>query len=124
MDITPQVDAGRQLINSYGNGGFRISGRRYEGSVLVLADRVVPVAAKRVSDLTVEFIADFKAANPPQILFVGCGASIAPLPDVVRTALSDLSIAVELMDTGAACRTHNVLVAEGRRAAALLIATD
>ncbi len=125
MDITPQVDAGRQLINSYGNGGFRISGRRHDGSVLVLTDRVVPLAVTHVSELAVSQIAaELEAGTPPQILLIGCGPSIAPLADEVRSGMKDRGIAVEAMDTGAACRTYNVLLAEDRRVAAALIAID
>lgn len=122
MDITPQVDAGRQLINAYGDGGFRISGRRYEGSVLVLTDRVVPIALRRVSDLTPQFIDAFDGENTPQILLLGCGDSMVLIPEDVRAGLRDGGIVVEPMDTGAACRTYNVLLAEGRRVAALLVA--
>ena len=123
MDITPQVDAGGQLINSYGDGGFRISGRRYEGSVLVLFDRVVPINVLRINDLTPQFVDEFKGPAP-QILLVGCGDSMGLVPNDVTVALRDRGVVVEPMDTGAACRTYNVLLTEGRRAAALLIATE
>ena len=125
MDITPQLDAGRQLINSYGNGGFRISGRRYDGAVLVLTERVVPLALARISELSVSHIAAaFEAETSPQILLIGCGPSIAPIADEVRDGMKDRGIAVEVMDTGAACRTYNVLLGEDRRVGAILIAVD
>ncbi len=123
MDITPQVDAGGQLINSYGDGGFRISGRRYEGSVLVLVDRVVLIDVLRINDLTPQFVDEFEGPAP-QILLVGCGDSMAPVPNDVTTVLRDRGVVMEPMDTGAACRTYNVLLTEGRRAGALLIATE
>lgn len=124
MDITPQVDAGGQLINSYGDGGFRISGRRYEGSVLVLVDRVVPINVLRIDDLTPQFVDEFEDESAPQILLIGCGDSMALVPNDVVAALRDRGVVVEPMDTGAACRTYNVLLTEGRRAGALLIATE
>ena len=40
-DITPRIPEGRQLIQSYGNGGFRIAGVQHKGSVIVLPDRSV-----------------------------------------------------------------------------------
>ncbi len=124
VDITPQVDAAHQLIKSYGDGGFRIGGRRYEGSVLVLADRVVPIVLRRIADLTRQIIDEFEGDDAPQILLVGCGSSIGLVPDDVRAGLRKRGIVVEPMDTGAACRTYNVLLTEDRRAAALLIATE
>ena len=125
MDITPQVDAGRQLINAYGDGGFRVSGRRYDGSILVLAGRVVSIPIDQIADLTpVQFIGELEGEEAPRLLLVGCGDTMQSIPEDVRTALTDRGIVVEPMDTGAACRTYNVLLAEGRRAAALLIATE
>jgi uncharacterized protein len=56
------------------------------------------------------------------LLLIGCGASMRPVPHELRAALRSVGIAVEPMNTGAACRTFNVLLAEGRRVAAALIA--
>ena len=55
-------------------------------------------------------------------LLLGCGAVARPLPPPLRTLLKDAGVRVEPMATGAACRTYNVLVAEGRVLAAALIA--
>src|SRR3546814_2856350 len=38
MDITPLIPQGRRIIESYGNGGFRVTGQSYRGSILVLPD--------------------------------------------------------------------------------------
>ncbi|HSR72758.1 MAG TPA: Mth938-like domain-containing protein [Kiloniellales bacterium] len=123
MDITPAVPADRQIVEGYGGGGFRISGVRYEGSVLVLPDRTLdwPVAA--MADLTLESLAPLiEAASEIEILLLGCGQHTAPLPPEMHRALSAREVAVEPMDTGAACRTFDVLAAEGRQVAAALIA--
>ena len=56
------------------------------------------------------------------MLLIGCGARIAPLPKAVRDGLREAGIGADTMDTGAACRTFNILVSEGRRVAAALIA--
>ena len=62
------------------------------------------------------------AAEPRiEILLIGSGATFEMAPAVLRKALSARRIAVESMDTGAACRTYNVLMAEDRRVAAALI---
>ncbi|HET6224238.1 MAG TPA: Mth938-like domain-containing protein, partial [Dongiaceae bacterium] len=58
------------------------------------------------------------------LLLVGCGARMAPLPPALRQALRQIGVVMEPMDTGAACRTYNVLMAEGRRVCAALIAVD
>lgn len=63
-------------------------------------------------------------ADDIDILLVGCGPTFAAIPKGLRAALKDAGIILEWMDTGAACRTFNVLVAEERRVAAALIAVD
>jgi uncharacterized protein len=116
--ITPQ---GRQLIQAYRQGGFTISGTRHAGSVLVLRDRTLPWVAHELSTVTLESLAPITEAGV-EILILGCGDRFA-LPSVeLRGAIRAHGIVTEAMDTRAACRTFNVLVAEDRRVAAALIA--
>ena len=56
------------------------------------------------------------------ILVLGCGERFRPAPGDLRAALRDHGVVLEWMDTGAACRTFNVLLIEDRRVAAALIA--
>ncbi len=58
------------------------------------------------------------------ILIVGCGPRFVPVPVALRRALSEVGIVLEWMDTGAACRTFNVLLGEDRQVAAALVAVD
>ncbi len=122
MDITPVVGAGRQLINAYGNGQFRIANQVYRGSVLVFPDRTVPWAVASMADVTWPSLAEVRAAEAVEVLLLGCGTKAGILPEAVRAGLDEAGIVAECMDTGAACRTFNVLLAEERRAAAALIA--
>jgi uncharacterized protein len=123
VDITPRIPGGRQLINAYGAGGFRIAGTAYKGSVLVLPERALPWPVALMAGLTLESLAPLFEAGPrTEILLIGCGASIAFIPKALREALRTKGIAVDGMNTGAACRTYNVLLAEDRRVGAALIA--
>ncbi len=61
-------------------------------------------------------------SEPLEILIVGCGPAFAQEPAGLRTALREKGLSLEWMDTGAACRTYNVLVGEDRRVAAALVA--
>lgn len=63
-------------------------------------------------------------ADEIDFVLVGCGAEIAALPKSVREAFDARGLAVDIMQTGAACRTYNVVLAERRRMAAALIAVD
>lgn len=123
MDITPAVAEGSQLITGYGPGLFRIAGVACKGSVLVLPNRTLSWA---VSDFTAIDIAGLEpvlSQDPPvDILLLGCGAAMQMPPRDLRAALRARGVVLEPMETGAACRTFNVLLSEGRRAAAALIA--
>ena len=122
-DITPLVDKGSQVIHSYGAGGFKISGTRYDGSVLVTPKRVNAWCVRQMSELTAEsFDAVLDLEVPVDLIFVGCGGTILPLPKGLRQTLRQRGVVLELMDTGAACRTYNITMAEGRSIAAALIA--
>jgi len=123
MDLMPDIPQGRQVIEAYGDGGFRITGRRIEGSVIVAPSMQLdwPVAAM---DALAPDSFDLMDQLPDavEILLLGCGTSMAFLKPDIRAALKARGVAVEPMDTGAACRTYNVLMAEDRRVAAALIA--
>ena len=123
MEITPEIPQGRQVIESYGQGRFQISGRPYESSVLVFPDRTLSWPVTAMADLSIDALSDVVAARPAvEILIVGCGARLLLLSGALRSALREQGIGCDTMDTGAACRTYNVLLAESRRVAAALIA--
>lgn len=123
MDITPLIPSGRQIVKGYGDGGFTISGIRWEGSVLVLPDKTQSWAPTELSQVTEESLSPLLSlAEKPRLLLLGCGQRMALIPTALRVALRQAGITVELMDTGGACRTFNVLVSEDRSVAAALIA--
>lgn len=123
MDITPVVAADRQLIHGYGDHGFTITGLRHEGSVLVFPDRTQAWPVASMAELSLDALAPILEAEPrPAVLLLGCGKGMSVVPREIKAALRDAGIVVEPMDTGAACRTYNVLLTEGRDVAAALIA--
>lgn len=125
MAATPPVPPGRRLIERYGGGGFRIAGEVHRGAVLVLPDRVTEWGVSAAAEMTPESLAPVVAVEPrPEILLIGCGPRAAFVPPALRQALRDAGITIDAMDTGAACRTYNVLLAEERRVAAALIAVE
>jgi len=123
MDVTPLIPAGRKLIDAYGDGGFRVSGERFAGSILLFPDRVLPWAARVFADVDRDALAPFVGLTPAvEILLIGCGARMELVPPSLRRELREVGLVIDAMDTGAACRTYNVLLAEERRVAAALIA--
>lgn len=110
-------------IDAYGGGGFRIGGMRHEGSVALLPHAMHPWEPTAHAEIALPAFARFiEAADSVDVLLVGMGEDLAPLPREIRTALEAAGMGVEIMATGAACRTYNVLLAEDRRVAAALIA--
>jgi uncharacterized protein len=121
MELTPLVPTGRQTIERYGASGFRVAGVVYRGAVLVFPDRTLPWAAASVSSITWESLAPVVKHGGVQILLLGLGRAMGVIPQPLRSALRAAGIVLEPMDTGAACRTYNVLLAEDRRVAAALL---
>jgi uncharacterized protein len=110
-------------IDAFGGGGFRVSGVRREGSLMILADEPRDWPVARLADLTPEHLADAIAlGREVEFVLLGVGPSVAPPPKAVREALQAAGIGLEVMDTATAARVYNVLAAEGRRMAAALIA--
>ena len=123
MELVHQPPAGgRPLVQGYGDGGFRVSGNRYQGSILLLPDRTEDWPVQTMADLTINSLQPLIDFEPSiELLIIGCGASLAPPPLTLREVLRSKGIGVETMDTGAACRTYNVLAGEDRRVGAALM---
>ena len=119
---TIQSDNDLQIIHGYGDGGFRISGNHFSGSVFVTPRHTSLWSPPTPEQLTASAIIDVAPEEVPPLLLLGVGA--APLSPLQTLAddLKQQGIALELMSTAAACRTWNVLISEGRNAAAALYA--
>jgi uncharacterized protein len=124
MDLTPLIPQGRQIVESYGDGKFRVSNALFETSILVFPDRTIAWPVADIRSLSLESLAPIATAGESgvvNLLLIGCGSRMAMIPAALRTSLRAKGIVIEPMDTGAACRTYNVLAAEGRKVAAALI---
>lgn len=123
MDVTPAIPEGRQIVQGYGDGRFRITGEVYEGSVIVFPDRTLTWPVPRFEDVTLEALhAVTGGTSGVDLLLLGCGSAMQLVTKPFRQTVRETGIVIEAMDTGAACRTFNVLMAEERRVAAALIA--
>ncbi len=114
---------GRHEIDAYGAGGFRFADMSHRGSILALPSGVLAWAAASVAGLTPEDFAPVLAEREEiDLLLIGTGHDIAAVREPVRSALREADIRVDVMQTGSAARTYNILLAENRRVAAALIA--
>jgi len=116
---------GRAAIDAYGNGGFRFADMSHRGSILCLPSGIYAWAPARTEELeAAAFERVFAEREAVGVLLLGTGRrQHFPAADL-RRAFVAAGIALEAMDTGAACRTYNVLLGEGRPAGAALLAVD
>jgi uncharacterized protein len=114
---------GRHLIDAYGNGGFRFAEMSHRGSILALPSGVVAWPVTSMADVTRESLAPVFAEGPElELLLFGTGLDIAAFPEAWRARFRAAGIGLDVMQTGAAARTYNILLAENRKVGAALIA--
>ena len=109
-----------QIVHGYKDGGFRISGHYYSGSVLVSRRSSILWSPPEPDKLTKDILIQAFPGDIPSLLLLGLGAAPKHPFQELSKSFKDQGIAVELMSTPAACRTWNVLITEGRDAVAAL----
>lgn len=111
-------------IDSYGGGGFRVSGQWRPGSLLVLDDLPTDWRPATMDDLTPEDFDSVIAAGAAvsEFVLLGTGARQLRPTAAVRQKLQSAGFGLEFMSTEAAARLYGVLTSEGRRIATALLA--
>jgi uncharacterized protein len=121
MKLHLASNTAQNTFTGYGDGFVLLNGRKITRSAIVTPEQVIePWATAGFAALTSEDFRSLLTLSPEIVLF-GSGSAFRFLRPVTTQALSAAHIGVEVMDTPAACRTYNVLLAEGRRVAAALI---
>jgi uncharacterized protein len=114
---------GRYPFDAYGNGGFRFAEMSHRGSVLALPSGIKAWSINSIAELTDEVLDPiFAEGDALELLLLGTGADIAAIPAPFRTRFREAGIGLDVMQTGAAARTYNILLAENRKVGAALIA--
>lgn len=125
MKIHLDTGDGRHfMIRAYEPGSLIVGENRYERSLILTPDRIIddwrPQYLNQVDSAALQQLADLY----PEVVLLGTGREQGfPSPDCL-SALTDRGIGVECMDTGAACRTYNLLMGEGRKVVAGLLLAD
>jgi uncharacterized protein len=124
----PSVKAyypGRAPIDAYGNGGFRFADMSHRGSLIIVPSGIYGWDVATIDELTPErcerFIVEL---TRPAFVLLGTGTELRMPPAPVAKLFAEAGLGLEPMSTGAAARTYNVLLAEGRDFGAGLIAVD
>jgi uncharacterized protein len=116
---------GRHQIESFGNGGFRLGGVSHQGSLIITPSGVRACSTKNIVELSIDdFVPIFAEQNNIDMVLIGAGRTLEPLQPALLRSLRERGLGYDIMSTNAAVRTYNVVEAEDRRVAAILIAVD
>jgi uncharacterized protein len=108
-------------VTAYGPGYIEINAVRHSGSLLIMPEGAIrPWPAARFEDLTAEQF-EALAELGPEVVLLGTGNKLRFPHPRLTAALARRHVGVDAMDLQAACRTYNILMAEGRRVAAVLL---
>lgn len=123
MKFTLDRPATRHVVRGYSPGALRIGEQEYSRSVIVSAQTLITDwRPQRMDELTAADLEPVLALRP-EVLLLGSGVRQVFPPHDLLARLYAARVGFEVMDTGAACRTYNVLVGEGREVAAALLIT-
>lgn len=120
MKLTDDTIGGALLVHSYAPGEVRVGDTVLRRSCLLKSDQLVSDWRPQSIEELTETDLDAVLALKPEIVVVGSGVRQRFPPTVLTAALLARGIGCEVMDTGAACRTYNVLATEGRAVVAAL----
>ena len=123
--MQPARFPGRAPIDAYGNGGFRFAGMSHRGSLLCLPDGIWPWPPRQASEITEAALEPvFARSDGIDLFLIGAGRGGWIVPPLLRDRFKALTISLEATNTGNAISTYNILLGEGRRVAAGLIADE
>ena len=115
----------RVPIDGYGKGGFSFGGMSRRGSLLCLPNGIWAWPVMQPCEIDEAALARVLAeASEIGLFLIGAGREAWVMPDPLRLRLHQAKISVEVARTGTAVSTYNILLGEGRRVAAGLIAVD
>ncbi|GAA3853333.1 MTH938/NDUFAF3 family protein [[Pseudomonas] carboxydohydrogena] len=110
-------------IDGYGQGGFRFADMSHRGSLLCLPDGIWAWSVTQASEIEeASLVRVFENARAIDTLIVGTGREVWRPDPALRDALRAVQIVLDPMQTGSAITTYNIMLGEGRRVAAALIA--
>ena len=120
MRFTEESSSGINVIRAYGGGEIKVNQEVYRAPVIVSVSVIILGPAIGSAGELAEAHATLLLALEPELVLLGTGARQSFPAANFGVQFLAKGIGLEVMDTGAACRTFNVLVAEHRRVVALL----
>jgi len=121
VEVVRNTPVDRPVLQTYRGGGFTVSGERHHGPIIVLPTRVVAWSVMHMNDMDSAALAALLREAGLALCLIGCGPRMEQLSKAARQVFKDAGLSVDTMETGAACRTFNMLASEGRAVGAALI---
>jgi len=121
VEFNLEVPENQFFIRSVSENGIRVHENLFNKPFIISGQRIVPewdVAS--VSDINVENLQGIFDMEP-EVILIGTGNTQVFLPPAIQVHFLRRNVGFEVMTTDAACRTFNVLVAEGRQVVAALL---
>jgi uncharacterized protein len=111
---------GRNLFTGYGEGYVKVNDERHEKNLVVAPDRPVQPWEPETFDALTQAHLRALLDLEPEIVILGTGEHLRFPPPHLARVLAEAAVGFEAMDTRAACRTYNILMAEGRQVVAAI----
>jgi uncharacterized protein len=121
MRIQHETGGQTNLIRTYAPGLVVVNDQTYRNSLIVLPDRVIPDWPPRSVETLAAGHVEILAALETEVVLFGTGRRLRFPDSRLLAPLISAGMGFEIMDTGAACRTYNILMSEGRNVAAALL---
>lgn len=121
MKFSEDYNPGSNVIRAYHRDGISVNGEMFQKSLVVAPNQIIPDwPVTSVDDLSTELLQEL-VEHTPEVILIGTGQQIQfPHPEIYAPIVRQ-RIGVEFMDTGAACRTYNILLSEERKVIAGII---
>ena len=121
MDLSLDVPQNHLFIRSMDKRGIRVADEYYVSPFILSAQQIIPAwQAESLDEINASSLRPIFEMQP-EVVLIGCGKTQAFLPPAVQMLFFRRDIGLEVMTTGAACRTFNVLASEGRQVVAALL---
>uniref|UniRef100_A0ACD5U4P5 Uncharacterized protein n=1 Tax=Avena sativa TaxID=4498 RepID=A0ACD5U4P5_AVESA len=122
INLIDSVPEDQLRFQSYDDTGFKINNVKYEGSLLIVENKIMTWAPKTFADITAESLSIFKVVHPiPEILILGCGKYVQPVSPELRKFIRSTGMKLEAIDSRNVASTYNILNEEGRPVAAAVL---
>ena len=121
MKFQLDTTGGLNAFTAYGDGYVELGRRRFEASLVVLPERIVDPWDAPTFDALASAHFEFLSTLGVQVVLLGTGARLRFPPVSLQQIVLQTGTGLETMDAMAACRTYNILAAEGRKVAAAIL---